>query len=160
VANTDRLHALDALRAFALLAGIALHATMSFFLPIPAADSSQSVALGVTFYVIHVFRMSTFYLIAGFFAHLLLERRGLRGFVRDRARRIAAPMVVGWIVLAPPTILITFWGLATAATTAQRRVFFPAIPDLDSDDDSTPEAARSPRRFQASPMLTRGPRPP
>jgi peptidoglycan/LPS O-acetylase OafA/YrhL len=129
VANTDRLHALDALRAFALLAGIALHATMSFFLPIPAADSSQSVALGVTFYVIHVFRMSTFYLIAGFFAHLLLERRGLRGFVRDRARRIAAPMVVGWIVLAPPTILITFWGLARTFADGPPAAFPDGLPE-------------------------------
>ena len=32
--------------------------------------------------------------------------------------------------------------------------------DLDSDDDSTPEALASPMRFQASPMLTRRPRQP
>src|SRR5690348_15432440 len=52
-------------------------------------------------------------------------------------------------------------GIARAtATTAQRRVFFPAIPDLDSDDDSTLEALASPRRFQGSPMLTGRPRRP
>jgi len=31
MADGDRLHALDAVRAFALLAGIVLHASMSFF---------------------------------------------------------------------------------------------------------------------------------
>jgi ABC-type multidrug transport system ATPase subunit/surface polysaccharide O-acyltransferase-like enzyme len=109
---SQRLHSLDAVRAFALLLGIVLHATMSFFLPFPAADSSQSASLGVTFYVIHLFRMSLFYVIAGFFAHMLLHRRGLRGFVRDRAKRILVPMTAGWVVLAPLTIVIVIWGLS------------------------------------------------
>ena len=107
----DRFHALDAARAFALLLGIVLHATMSFFLFIPAQDVSQSTTLGVTFYVIHMFRMSLFYFIAGFFAHLVFHRRGARAFVKDRAKRILVPMTAGWIVLAPPTIAAVIWGL-------------------------------------------------
>ena len=79
-----RLHALDAARAFALLAGVVLHATMSFFLPIPGADVSQSGALAAVFYAIHPWRMTLFFLIAGFFARLALQRRGLRAFVKDR----------------------------------------------------------------------------
>jgi ABC-type multidrug transport system ATPase subunit len=107
----DRFHALDAARAFALLLGIVLHATMSFFLFIPAQDVSQSTTLGVTFYVIHIFRMSLFYFIAGFFAHLVFHRRGVRAFAKDRAKRILVPMTAGWIVLAPPTIAAVIWGL-------------------------------------------------
>ena len=90
-----RLHALDAARAFALLLGIVLHATMSFFMFIPVQDPSQSTTLAVTFYVIHVFRMSLFFLLAGFFAHLVLHRRGTRAFAKDRAKRILVPMIVG-----------------------------------------------------------------
>ncbi len=108
---SDRFHALDAARAAALLLGIVLHATMSFFLPIPAVDVSQSTTLGVTFYVIHLFRMCLFYFIAGFFAHLVFHRRGARAFVRDRAKRILLPMTAGWLVLAPPTIVAVIWGL-------------------------------------------------
>lgn len=108
----DRFHALDAARAFALLLGIVLHATMSFFLPIPAQDSSQSATLAVTFYVIHTFRMSLFFLIAGFFAHLVFHRRGARAFAKDRAKRVVVPMTVGWILLAPPIVAILVWGLA------------------------------------------------
>lgn len=107
----SRLHALDAVRAFALLAGIVLHATMSFFLPIPAMDVSQSTTLGVLFYVIHIFRMSLFFMIAGFFAHMVYHRRGWREFSRDRLKRIALPMVVGWIILAPLLGVIVVWGL-------------------------------------------------
>jgi len=107
----DRFHALDAARAFALLLGIVLHATMSFFLVLPAQDVSQSTTLGVSFYVIHMFRMSLFYFIAGFFAHLVFHRRGTRAFIKDRAKRILVPMTAGWIVLAPPTIAAVIWGL-------------------------------------------------
>lgn len=107
----ERFHALDAARGIALLLGIVLHATMSFFLPIPGRDVSQSTTLGITFYVIHVFRMSVFYLIAGFFAHMVFHRRGARMFIKDRAKRILAPMTVGWVVLAPPTIATVIWGL-------------------------------------------------
>jgi peptidoglycan/LPS O-acetylase OafA/YrhL len=107
----DRFHALDAARAFALLLGIVLHATMSFFIPLPAQDVSQSTTLGVAFYVIHIFRMCLFYFIAGFFAHMLFHRRGVRAFVKDRAKRILVPMTAGWLVLAPPTIAAVVWGL-------------------------------------------------
>jgi ABC-type multidrug transport system ATPase subunit/fucose 4-O-acetylase-like acetyltransferase len=123
----DRFHALDAARAFALLLGIVLHATMSFFLPVPAQDVSRSVALGVAFYVIHVFRMSLFYLIAGFFAHLAFHRRGARAFVKDRAKRILVPMTAGWVLLAPPTIAAMIWGLSRT---------FPGGPPAGADGEA------------------------
>jgi ABC-type multidrug transport system ATPase subunit/peptidoglycan/LPS O-acetylase OafA/YrhL len=107
-----RFHSLDSLRGAALLLGIVLHATMSFFLVIPARDSSQSVTLAVTFYVIHIFRMSLFFVIAGFFGHLVYHRRGLRGFVADRAKRVLVPLAAGWVILAPLTIAAIVWGLS------------------------------------------------
>jgi ABC-type multidrug transport system ATPase subunit/surface polysaccharide O-acyltransferase-like enzyme len=112
MSSSERLHALDAARAFALLAGIVLHATMSFFLPIPAADLSRSTALAVVFHAIHPWRMTLFFLIAGFFAHLAFHRRGARAFAKDRAKRIGVPLVAGWLLLAPATIAIVLWGLA------------------------------------------------
>jgi len=132
MSQENRLHALDAARAFALLLGIVLHATMSFFFFMPAQDPSQSTTMAVTFYVIHVFRMSLFFLLAGFFAHMVLHRRGMRAFVKDRAKRILAPMTVGWLLIAPPTIYIviigmtkTFGGQAAAAGGAQIPPGFP-----------------------------------
>ncbi len=110
----ERFHALDAARGLALLLGIVLHATMSFFLPIPAQDASRSVALAVTFFVIHTFRMTLFFLIAGFFAHLVFHRpgaRSARAFIKNRAKRILVPMTAGWLLLAPPTIAILVVGI-------------------------------------------------
>jgi glucans biosynthesis protein C len=113
--NTDgeRLHALDALRGFALICGVVLHAAMSYlpgFTEWPLLDRTPSGILALVFYFIHMFRMTTFFVIAGFFARLLVERRGVRAFVRNRATRIVVPLVAGWIVFFPPTVLAITWG--------------------------------------------------
>jgi peptidoglycan/LPS O-acetylase OafA/YrhL len=98
-AGPGRLHGLDAVRAFALLLGVLYHATMAY-LPGPpiwlVEDPHRSLTLSLAFFVPHMFRMSTFFLIAGFFAHMMVERRGVAGFAKDRAKRILLPLVVGW----------------------------------------------------------------
>jgi glucan biosynthesis protein C len=109
----ERLHALDAVRGYALLLGIILHATMSF-LPTPTRiwiirDSHPSITLGVLLFVIHVFRMTTFFLIAGFFAHLSFHRRGAWGFIKDRLQRIALPLLIGWPILFTAMGMAVFW---------------------------------------------------
>jgi glucan biosynthesis protein C len=110
----ERLHALDAVRGFALLLGIVLHATLSFMPVAPTrvwiiADSHPSITLGVLFFAIHVFRMTTFFLIAGFFAHLSFHRRGAAGFIKDRLQRIALPLAVGWPILFAAMVAVTLW---------------------------------------------------
>lgn len=109
----DRYHAFDAVRAFALLAGIVQHGSMSFVaVSSPVQDISQSWILSVTYYVIHIFRMGLFFMIAGFFARILLYRRGTRAFVQDRLMRIFVPMVVGWCIFGTLAIVILHWGIA------------------------------------------------
>jgi hypothetical protein len=54
------------------------------------------VALGLTFQILNMFRMTTFFLIAGVSAHLTFHRRGANGFIANRAKRIAVPLLVGW----------------------------------------------------------------
>lgn len=112
-APTDRLHGLDALRGFALLLGIALHASMSY---LPGAetfwivaDGERSRTLGGFFFWVHSFRMSLFFLLAGYFARLLLERRGFGGFVRDRGRRILLPLIAFWFPLLMAVIAVVVW---------------------------------------------------
>ena len=113
-AGPERLHALDAVRAGALLLGVLLHATMPF-LPgqqVWMVRDEQSTALGVLFFVPHIFRMALFFLIAGFFARLSFHRRGLGSFVRDRLKRIAVPLVAFWPVLFPMIAAVFVWGVA------------------------------------------------
>jgi glucans biosynthesis protein C len=111
----NRFHSLDAVRAGALLLGIVLHATMSFLpgfraVNWPLADQSTSVGLGVLFFVIHVFRMSLFFIIAGFFARVLHQRLGTGGIIKNRLRRIGLPLVAFYVVVMPLTVIAFIWG--------------------------------------------------
>ena len=110
----QRFHSLDAVRAAALLAGIVLHATMSYLpgfaaLNWPISDKSTSETLGITFFVIHIFRMTLFFMIAGFFARLLHQRLGTAGLIRNRLRRIALPLVAAMVLVLPLTIAPIIW---------------------------------------------------
>ena len=134
----ERLHALDAVRGFALLAGIFLHASVSF-LQSPKGpvwvvmDNHRSLALAVLFHVLHVFRMTTFFFIAGYFAHLTLHRKGERAFIRDRLKRIGLPLVVAWPIVFTAIVAASIWGAVTMMHAGQKPpptppYHFPAFP--------------------------------
>ncbi len=108
---SERLHGLDALRAGALLLGVVLHASMSYF-PVPiwiVSDTDNSPVASVLFFAIHLFRMTAFFLIAGLFAHMMLERRGAFGFIRDRVIRIAGPLATFWTPVLAAIIAGLVW---------------------------------------------------
>ena len=72
--NPERFHALDAARAFALLLRVVFHAAWSFApvpMGAPIVDTSAGVGFYWFFFTSHTFRMQLFFLIAGFFGHLL-----------------------------------------------------------------------------------------
>jgi peptidoglycan/LPS O-acetylase OafA/YrhL len=97
-ASSERLHGLDALRGAALLLGIVLHGCLAFF-PTQVwlvADDQRSAWASGLFFVIHLFRMTSFFLIAGLFAELMLQRKGVKAFLKNRAARIASPLLVFW----------------------------------------------------------------
>jgi surface polysaccharide O-acyltransferase-like enzyme len=100
-----RLHAVDALRAGAMLLGVYLHAALAYmYTPhgvSPVIDNSKSFFFDMTVAGIHGFRMQLFYVVAGFFAAMLIRRRGLRGFLVNRVKRVLLPMVVAALVVCP-----------------------------------------------------------
>jgi peptidoglycan/LPS O-acetylase OafA/YrhL len=116
MSTSDRLHALDAVRAFALLLGVMFHGGFSF-LPgmFPGlwaiVDNSPSTTISVMSFAAHIFRMTLFFFVAGFFARMMYHRKGARGFWRDRAKRILLPLVAGWLVLFPMIAAVWIWGL-------------------------------------------------
>jgi peptidoglycan/LPS O-acetylase OafA/YrhL len=110
--GAERFHALDAVRGGALVLGVFFHAAMSF-MPGPqiwvVMDASRSTELSVLFFVLHIFRMTVFFVLAGFFARMLLERRGLGGFIANRATRILAPLVAFWPLTMAAIIAVVIW---------------------------------------------------
>lgn len=98
-----------------MILGVVLHVAWAYLPGLasywPLADRSPSVALGLLFYVIHMFRMTAFYLIAGFFARGLLQRYGLGGWLRNRFKRVFIPMVLAYVTLAPIMALALAWSM-------------------------------------------------
>jgi hypothetical protein len=120
-ASSERLHALDAARGFALMLGIVFHATLSF-LPTPPGvalwivmDNQRSLVLAAVFYTLHIFRMTLFFVVAGFFAHMSFHKKGLGGFIRDRLKRIGVPLLVGWPILMAAIVAASYWGALVTA---------------------------------------------
>src|SRR5215475_2510561 len=99
--HAPRYAALDGLRGLMMLLGIYLHAAVAYSErgSWPWKDGATTAVFDASLGLIHVFRMPVFYVLAGFFAALLLEHRGPAGFVRNRAIRILLPFCAGWLVL-------------------------------------------------------------
>lgn len=106
-----RYYGLDALRGGMMMLGIVLHAAESYLaappptVP-PIADRSTSLLFDLLFHFIHQFRMPTFFVLAGFFCALLVDKRGLWGTYRNRAARVAAPLAAGCLTILPLTLLL------------------------------------------------------
>jgi glucans biosynthesis protein C len=93
-----------------MLLGLVLHAAASYVtvplgLAWPFQDHSTGVPFDLLVFVIHIFRMPVFFVVAGFFAALLYQREGPRGFLVHRARRILLPLAAAWVVIGPAVLM-------------------------------------------------------
>jgi len=116
-AITERIVFLDNVRAIALLLGILLHAGLAYS-PLtvslwPSADVHTSTIFDKWIWIIHTFRMPLFFLIAGFFACYLVEKRGPGGFIKHRLMRITLPFFIFW-----PIMLTCMFGIILYAATS------------------------------------------
>jgi glucan biosynthesis protein C len=108
-----RYYGLDALRGGMMMLGIVLHAAWMYLANPPPAmpmitDRNTSVVFDIVFAFIHSFRMPAFFVVAGFFAALLVEKRGTVETLKDRARRVLAPLVACAFTILPLTGLFMF----------------------------------------------------
>jgi len=118
--HDSRYHSLDALRGLMMLLGIYLHAAVAYseYGSWPWKDGSTTGLFDVSLGLIHAFRMPVFYVLAGFFAALLHERRGAGGFVRNRVIRILVPFAAGWAVLFPLVKVLAIAAMSFEGSTA------------------------------------------
>jgi glucans biosynthesis protein C len=113
----SRYHYLDALRAFALLLGVFFHIAESFCperYSWAIVDNHAYWAFDLFQNTCHSFRMELFFMIAGFFAHLLIVKRGAAGYAINRVKRILVPLLLFWPILMSFTAGIWFWGAKVA----------------------------------------------
>src|SRR3954468_20086904 len=108
---------LDALRAGAMLLGIVLHASLSFFPSFwMVTDRRQDPGFGIVFSAIHGFRMPLFFVMSGYFSAMLLHRRGRGALIKHRFHRVFLPLLAGMFTIVPLTV-----GVSTLATSLASR---------------------------------------
>lgn len=119
----QRYHGLDLLRSVAMLLGLPHHALLIYIIPGLARELGfwgfiPSLGLEIHFVNswVHAWRMPTFFLLAGFFAVLVLQRKNPAWFARDRAVRIGLTMFVfmvwmSWMFDDSLSTLYHYWFL-------------------------------------------------
>lgn len=125
--NSVRLDGLDALRAIAMLLGIALHAAVAYMptrmpnLLWPLFDEQQSSLCSFLYWWVHAFRLPVFFVLAGYFSETLFQKRGADGYLKHRIRRLVVPFCVGGIPIMGMTFLVFAYGwfVTGRATPAQ-----------------------------------------
>ena len=109
---TNRYHGLDFVRASMMMLGVVLHTALvyqeNWWI---YQDPDRVPWAGGLVSMIHVFRMSAFFVMAGFFGAMLHERRGTAVFLRHRFVRIVIPLIVGSVSI----FVLMGWSLSFAA---------------------------------------------
>ena len=98
---------MDALRAAALLTGVVFHSTLAYVMqPGEWAVGVATPNMPLWWFVqyTHNFRMQIFFLMAGFFACMVIDKKGLKFFLHDRWIRIA---LVFLVLLYPMKFLVS-----------------------------------------------------
>lgn len=93
-----RYHYMDNLRALAMLAGVLFHASLAYSPMLHyfwlTADKQSSKSIDVIAWFTHLFRMPLFFLVAGFFALFLIEKRGIKSMLGNRIKRVLVPLII------------------------------------------------------------------
>ncbi len=119
-ASEPRLASLDALRGAAMFLVVVAHAAYGYVrLPIPhlvwaVQDRSAGLFFDVLVWWSIAVAMPVFFALSGFFAARLYEMRGMRGFIKDRVRRILGPFLDGGAVVLPLSLVV--WGAGWLAS--------------------------------------------
>ena len=119
LARTQRLHALDSLRAVMMLLGLVLHSAINYAVvdvgeAWPFKDRASTHPLfDLLVGLIHAFRMPVFFVVAGFFGALLFYEKSPRAMVTNRLARVLYPFLVFVLLLWPAVVFaFTFSGAA------------------------------------------------
>lgn len=92
---------LDALRAILMALGVIVHSAYVYAVGLPWKVNSPEASSFFTGMVhfLHSFRMPAFFILSGFFALMILKRKGTRRFLEMRLQRLLIPLLSAAILL-------------------------------------------------------------
>ncbi len=113
-----------------MLLGILLHAALAYIpAPWPVQDPSRAPILGLMIASIHGFRMQLFFMLSGFFCAMLWQRRGTRGLLAHRAKRIALPLAISMVTIIPAILIVN--GIARSSAGSVEPTADAIVPERD-----------------------------
>lgn len=132
----QRWHAFDNLRGLIMWLGIVLHCLMFYTMgpsPFPWKDPETTLFADAILLFIHMFRMPLFFMLAGYFTALLLDRRGAAEMLRNRFKRLFIPLIIFWPLVMVSMMLtaVVFTHLMVTGTLG----FDPSLMPADQSDD-------------------------
>ena len=108
----NRLYFLDNLRAFVILLVVVLHGAIAYMDYAPqwwyVVDRQHSLFFTGLVLLLDVPIMMVMFFVAGYFLPASLMKRDQKTFLKSKIIRIAVPWVAGVLLLAPPTVYLTF----------------------------------------------------
>lgn len=103
-----RLHALDNLRGLMMWLGIVMHVAaihVTHISLLPWRDNQTAPWVDGLAIVIHAFRMPVFFILAGFFVALLVQKRGIGAMLKNRLKRLGLPFAIFWLPVFVLTVV-------------------------------------------------------
>lgn len=137
--KSSTLVGLDALRGWAAVAVVVLHASVPYTRPaMPGLDWSvmdtPNKAITILFWAIEVVIMPIFLVMAGFFAARSMSRSGATTTMKSRLKRWGTPLVVATIVLIPIELYVWLLGwLAEGHITPRKMKTLKLDPQLSAN---------------------------
>ena len=95
-----RFDPLDSARSVMMLLGVFVHTALILPFFYPNRTYGDGLALAGIYQVIHIFRMPTFFFLAGIFGSALLIKAGYTGFLISRFKRIVSVVLVAGAIIA------------------------------------------------------------
>jgi len=113
--QNKHLYYLDNVRALAMLFGILFHAALGYSPLMHNAlfttHEQNSAVFDIFSLFIHLFRMPLFFMISGYFALMMIKKRGILTFVLNRSKRILLPFLIFLPIVLGSILLIIAWAL-------------------------------------------------
>ncbi|WP_161600891.1 acyltransferase family protein [Teichococcus oryzae] len=110
--GSQRWNYLDQMRAILMLIGIPYHVGLIYATHAPWIIDSPDKSEGLTWALqfSHTFRMSVFFLLAGFFGMLMIRRYDASTWLKGRLWRVGVPLVAALVLISPMIVIPTAIG--------------------------------------------------
>lgn len=134
IEDNVRLHYMDNIRALAMLMGIIFHAALAYGPLLQnmwlTSSPDNAIIFDVFSFFSHLFRMPVFFFISGFFAMMMIQKKGIKGFIKHRSIRVLLPLIIFLPLVAMGLLAAIDWSLNNTENPSPIMSFIKMMQDM------------------------------